>query len=73
VWDKAARIRFRRPGRGTLYATFTVPEEETDEIARILETRTKTDRHYKVRLVDADGVVHAAFVKTVNVRRRERG
>jgi hypothetical protein len=28
VWDKAATIRFKKPGRGTLYARFVIPEEE---------------------------------------------
>ena len=28
VWDKAASIRFKRPGRETLYAKFKVSEEE---------------------------------------------
>jgi acyl-coenzyme A thioesterase PaaI-like protein len=29
VWDKAATIRFRKPGRGTLYARFAIEEEES--------------------------------------------
>src|SRR5689334_16335515 len=28
VWDKAAAIRFLKPGRTTLYATFKIDEEE---------------------------------------------
>ena len=28
VWDKSASIRFRRPGRGTLYATFRIDDDE---------------------------------------------
>src|SRR5437867_3171750 len=28
VWDKAAEIRFRKPGRATLYATFQIGKEE---------------------------------------------
>ena len=32
VWDKAATIRFRRPGRGTLHATFRIDEGELDAI-----------------------------------------
>jgi hypothetical protein len=27
VWDKAATIRFRKPGRTTLFARFVIPEE----------------------------------------------
>lgn len=68
VWDKAAAIRFRRPGRSTLYATFVVDEAEREEIRRLTRDGP-VDRVYEVELVDADGVVHAACTKTVYVRR----
>ena len=32
VWDKAASIRFRKPGRTKLYAHFHMPPEELDAI-----------------------------------------
>ncbi|MEM6638539.1 MAG: DUF4442 domain-containing protein [Pseudomonadota bacterium] len=32
VWDKAATIRFRRPGRETLYADFVYTQEEIESI-----------------------------------------
>src|SRR5436853_1768517 len=32
VWDKAATIRFRKPGKTTLHATFTVDGAELDAI-----------------------------------------
>jgi len=32
VWDKAAEIRFRKPGRTTLHATFKIGEKELAEI-----------------------------------------
>ena len=36
VWDKAAKIRFKKPGKGTLYAEFKLLAEEIDEIERAL-------------------------------------
>ena len=63
VWDRSARIRFKKPGRGTLYAEFHVSKEETDEIREVLETRKSTNRDYVVELVDDDGVVHAIVEK----------
>ncbi len=70
VWDKAATVRFRKPGRSTLFARFVLEEKEIAEIRTILETAPKTDRVYSVNLVDADGVVHAAIEKTVSIRKR---
>lgn len=69
VWDKAARIRFRRPGRETLYARFTLDQEELDGIRAALRDAEKVDRSYEIRLVDAGGTVHAEVEKTVHVRR----
>lgn len=72
VWDKAASIRFKRPGRSTLHATFRVPDEEVAEIRRILETQPKVDRHYTVELKDKDGTVCAVVEKTIHVSRKVR-
>src|SRR6266567_773352 len=60
VWDKAATIRFVKPGRGTLCARFLVEEEEIQTIHSLLETVPSIDRLYRVDLVDADGIVHAS-------------
>jgi acyl-coenzyme A thioesterase PaaI-like protein len=70
VWDKAASIRFRRPGRSTLHARFTVDDAELDAIRAALEHAPTVDRTYVVDLVDDDGVVHATVEKVVHVRRR---
>lgn len=69
VWDKAATVRFRRPGRSTLTATFKMPDAEIEEVKRLLETNEKVDRTYSVDLVDAAGVPHATIEKVVNVRK----
>lgn len=70
VWDKAASIRFRRPGRTTLYATFQFDQSLVDGIRGELETVAKLDRHFTVELKDVAGDVHAIIEKTVNVRKR---
>jgi acyl-coenzyme A thioesterase PaaI-like protein len=69
VWDKAATIRFLKPGRSTLYARFVIEEEEIQTIRRLLETAPSIDRVYRVDLTDAAGVVHAAVEKTIYIRR----
>ena len=72
VWDKAAAIRFRRPGRTSLFATFLLTDEVVDGIREELETVEKLDRHFTVELIDPAGEVHAIIDKTVNVRRRKK-
>jgi len=71
VWDKAATIRFLRPGRTTLTATFSIDPDEVRTIRQMLETQPKVDRTYTVKLVDAQGTVHAEVDKVVHVRRKD--
>lgn len=71
VWDKAATIRFRKPGRGTLFARFDIDDRELEDIRAALETEPSVERVYDVDLTDDVGVVHASVRKTVHIRRRE--
>ncbi len=71
VWDKAATIRFVRPGRSRLYARFLIEEEEIRTIVRLTETAPSVDRIYRVDLKDAAGVVHASVEKTIYIRRND--
>jgi acyl-coenzyme A thioesterase PaaI-like protein len=70
VWDKAASIRFRRPGRTTLYARFVLDDAELDAIHAALRAAPTVDRTYTVDLTDAEGVVHATVEKVIHVRRK---
>src|ERR1051326_5621957 len=67
VWDKAASIRFRRPGRSRLTAVCKMPDAEVAEVRRLLESMEKVDRVYQADLVDGAGVVCATVEKTVNI------
>ncbi|HEY1250062.1 MAG TPA: DUF4442 domain-containing protein [Thermoanaerobaculia bacterium] len=69
VWDKAATIRFLRPGRSTLSARFRIEDAEVEEIRRRLESEPSVDRVYEVALHDAAGVPHAAVTKTIYIRK----
>lgn len=71
VWDKAATIRFRKPGRNTLTTTFKLDDAELDEIKLRLETEPKLDRTYRVELVDANGIVHAEIDKIIHISKKQ--
>lgn len=70
VWDKSASIRFRRPGRDTLHATFLLEDTELEAIRSALETDESVERAYTVELVDGEGTVHAVVDKVIYIRRR---
>lgn len=71
VWDKAAKIRFRKPGKDTLFAKFELPDEEIGEIKQLAETAKSVDRIYNLELLDKRGLVHAQIEKTLYIRKRE--
>ncbi len=70
VWDKAAKIRFRKPGKDTLYADFTLSQEEISEIKRLAEDAKSVDRIYNVEFKGRDGVVHAQIEKTLYIAKK---
>lgn len=73
VWDKAAYIDFRKPGRGTIKATFDFSESEIQAI------KTETDKLEKyvferpVDVVDEEGEVIATVMKTLYVSKKPSG
>lgn len=73
VWDKAAKIVFKKPGRATLYAGFRLDAAELEEIRKRTQGGQPVDRVYRVELADRAGTVHAVVEKTVYVRRRRPG
>jgi hypothetical protein len=70
VWDKAARIHFKKPGRETLYAHFWLSDDELQLIKTELDEKPKLDREYQIELLDADGVLHAGVEKTIFIARK---
>jgi hypothetical protein len=70
VWDKAANIRFRKPGKETLYADFKLTEQEIEEIKYLAASAKSIDRVYNVVLKNAAGIVHAEIEKTVYISKK---
>jgi acyl-coenzyme A thioesterase PaaI-like protein len=67
VWDKAASIRYRKPGRSTLYADFILGAEEVAAIKAALGESPELERTFLVELKDSQGIVHAVVERTVYI------
>ena len=68
VWDKAATIRFRKPGRTMLFATFRLDDAELDAIRAAAASGEPVNRTYVVDLIDSEGTVHASIEKVIHIR-----
>jgi acyl-coenzyme A thioesterase PaaI-like protein len=71
VWDKAATVTFKRPGKTTLHARFRLEDEELRAIESELEGKRSIDRVYTVELRDAAGKLHASVEKVIYIRRKD--
>ena len=67
VWDKAASIRYRKPGFSTLYADFVLSDEELLDIRTALVKSPELERTYLVELKDRHGTVHTVVERTVYI------
>ena len=71
VWDRAASIRFRKPGRGTVSASFRLSDEQIDEIRLALNSQEKIERLFKAEVKDHSGSIIAEVEKLVHIRRKD--
>jgi acyl-coenzyme A thioesterase PaaI-like protein len=70
VWDKAASIKFKQPGRSTLRAKFKIGKTELNYIRKTLNVQSKLDRTYQIELLDEDGTVCAVVEKIIHFKRK---
>jgi len=71
VWDKAATIRYRRPGKGTVRAEFRLTDSQIDDIREKLKTLIKYEPVFKVDVKDEQGTVIAEVEKLLYVRKKQ--
>ena len=71
VWDKAASIEFKKPGRKTLHARFSIGDDELTAIRAALATQRSVERTYTIELLDGAGTLCARVEKLIYIRRRE--
>lgn len=71
VWDKAANIRYRKPGRSTVRAEFRLSEAQLDDIREKLITLPKYEPTFTVEVKDEQGIVIAEVEKLLYVRLKD--
>lgn len=59
VWDKSASIRFRRPGKSTLYAKFELSDELLESFKKQVAEKGEIEHTFTIQWLNTEGVVHA--------------
>ena len=74
VWDKSATIRFKKPGRGRVSASFRLSEQQIREIKQALNSqeKEKIERVFTVEVKDESGSVVAQIEKLLHIRRKDQ-
>ncbi len=70
VWDKSGTVRFLKPARGTVVATFHIPEEVVARARELTAGGARHEPQFKVDIIDASGAVVADVEKTLYIRRK---
>jgi acyl-coenzyme A thioesterase PaaI-like protein len=71
VWDKAASIRYRKPGKSRVRAEFRLSDAQIEDIREKLKTAEKYEPTFRVDVKDEQGTVIAEVEKLLYVRRKD--
>ena len=69
VWDRAARIEFKTPGRSDVFAHFALTEAMIAAVLAATADGAKYEPTWAVDIADAAGAVVATVEKTLYIRR----
>ncbi|HEY57558.1 MAG TPA: DUF4442 domain-containing protein [Anaerolineae bacterium] len=69
VWDQAAEIVFRRPGRGTVQAVLTLDEAQIEDIRRHTANGEPYRPRFMVQVTDTQGEVVAEVMKVLYIKK----
>ena len=72
VWDKAANIRFMKPGKGTVRAQFDMPASKIEELRSLAAGGLKVEPTFKVSVKDDTGDTVAEVEKILYIRLKRR-
>ena len=71
VWDKAATIRYRKPGKGTVHVEFRLSDSQVNDIREKLKTLPKYEPVFSVEVRDDAGELIAEVEKVLYVRKKQ--
>jgi len=72
VWDKAAHIRFLKPIRSTVKATFLITDEILEEIKYKVAAQHKYEVDFLLTLQDSEGKIYAEVLKTIHIAQKNK-
>lgn len=72
VWDKSARIEYKKPGTKDVWAFFRLADEQINEFRLKVEELGKYEPEFKIHIVDKDKNIIAIVYKTLYIRKNKK-
>lgn len=70
VWDKAATIRFKSPGKGVVKARFEISPEDVAMIKAETDAMGRCQPKFEAKILDAEGKLVAEIEKVLSVKKK---
>jgi acyl-coenzyme A thioesterase PaaI-like protein len=71
VWDKSASIRFKKPGKETLFAHLIISDEMIEVVKQKVKVNKEVNLPFIINWVDKDGIIYAEIERTIYIAERE--
>lgn len=72
IWDKSATIRFKRPAKENMYATFEFSHEEIEDIQKKVLENKETEHPKTTFITNKTGdIVYCEVIKTIYIADKE--
>lgn len=71
VWDKAATIRFIKPGKGTVYARFHISDDEIFDLKSQVDLNGKIEPLFNVDILDEEKNCIASVEKKLYIKKKK--
>ena len=72
VWDKYAKIEFKKPGKGKVTATFRIEQQDIDEIVTATQNGEKYVFERVIEIKNPDGEICAEVTKGIYTRKKTK-
>lgn len=70
IWDKAATIRYLKPGKTDVFAEFNLSQQDLDEIKKTVEANGKMEWIRKVEILNTEGELIAEVERTLSIKKK---
>ena len=71
VWDKSAKIKFKKPGYGKVTALFEISKEQLKKMKEEVDKEGKKTFFFTTQVTDSSNEVIAEIEKEVYIRRKD--